>query len=199
MYSGLSIFEPKFIMMKLIRYASFALLAGVVFTACKYEEGPGISLRSKRDRIANEWRVEKFVYDGQDVTSTINDTFFTTVINLYRTGYYGLVIMDKFGNTSHTGNWPEMNSAIYNRYQGARPRPISDMNNNGKWSFDYRHDKIQIYPEMSNGADSFNVRGAMNWGIIQLKEKQLKVIGKDRGSVDWSMDLKPVNGEPYWF
>jgi hypothetical protein len=199
MYSGLSIFEPKFIMMKLIRYASFALLAGVVFTACKYEEGPGISLRSKRDRIANEWRVEKFVYDGQDVTSTINDTFFTTIINLYRTGYYGLVIMDKFGNTSHTGNWRELHSGIYNRYQGARPRPLNDMNNNGKWSFDYRHDKIQIYPELSTGADTFNVRGAMNWGIIQLKEKQLKVIGKDRGSVDWSMDLKPVNGEPYWF
>jgi hypothetical protein len=185
--------------MKSFKLAAYALLAGVAISSCKYEEGPGISLRSKRDRVANEWKVNQFIYDGNDVTASLNDTFFSTIIKLYRTGFYGVTIIDKDGNTSHTGNWPSKANAIYNHYQGARPRPITDMGNNGKWTFDYRHDKIQIYPELSTGSDSFNVRGAMNWGIIMLKEKQLKVIGKDRGSVDWSMDLLPLNSEPYWF
>jgi len=186
-------------MMKLIRYASFALMAGMVFTACKYEEGPGISFRSKRDRIANEWKVEKFIYGGQDVTNTVNDTFFSTVISMYRTGFYGVNVIDKNGNTTHAKKWTGAYSGPYNKYQISRPAPIRIMNTGGKWSFDYRHDKIQIFPELSTGADSFNVRGAMNWGVIMMKEKQLKVIGKDLGSIDWSMDLKPINNEPYWF
>jgi hypothetical protein len=38
----------------------------IVFTGCKYEEGPGISLRTKRDRIANEWKITGYQIDGTE-------------------------------------------------------------------------------------------------------------------------------------
>jgi len=69
--------------MKKIVYSIIAMT--VLLSACKYEEGPGISLRSKRDRASNEWTVEGYTYtpDGgtaEDRKSWYNvtgDTFYT--------------------------------------------------------------------------------------------------------------------------
>ena len=38
----------------------------VVFTGCKYDEGPAISLRNKRDRVANEWKISGYQIDGNE-------------------------------------------------------------------------------------------------------------------------------------
>lgn len=81
--------------MKKIVYSIVAL--SVLLTACKYEEGPGISLRSKRDRASNEWVVDNYTYtpDGgssEDRTAwynVVSDTFytyFTTTIPDQQTG-----------------------------------------------------------------------------------------------------------------
>lgn len=193
------IFVPNNPKMNMLRFLSIALLGSVSLYSCKYDEGPGISLRAKRDRVANEWKVVKMTYGGVDVTNKINDTIFSSIINLSRTGKYNIVHIDKFGKTSHTGKWGEKWVKQYNGYCDHLPYPIKDLAMNGEWTFDYRHDKIQLFPELSTGADSFNVRGSFDWGIIMLKEKQMKVIGKDRASVDWNMELAPVNGEPYWY
>ncbi len=58
--------------MRLILKANILLMAGVIFFASckKYEEGPTISLRSKKERIANTWKVNKATLDdGADSTS----------------------------------------------------------------------------------------------------------------------------------
>ncbi len=75
--------------MKKIVYSIVAL--SVLLTACKYEEGPGISLRSKRDRAANEWVVDAYTYtpdggsseDRKSWYNVTNDTFYryTTIVN----------------------------------------------------------------------------------------------------------------------
>lgn len=45
-------------------------LITVLAVSCKkYEEGPSLSLRSKKARVANKWKIEKVVIDGDDVTS----------------------------------------------------------------------------------------------------------------------------------
>lgn len=54
--------------MKNLIYSAFAV--AILFTACKYEEGPGISLRSKRDRVANEWKVDKYTYTAKGGSAT---------------------------------------------------------------------------------------------------------------------------------
>ena len=44
-------------------------LLGVVTSCQKYEDGPMISLRTRTERIANNWRVETYNTDGTDLTS----------------------------------------------------------------------------------------------------------------------------------
>lgn len=56
-------------------FGAIALIAAGTFTGCKkYEEGPSLSLRSKKARVANEWRVE-YAYDLED--GEINTSDFT--------------------------------------------------------------------------------------------------------------------------
>lgn len=47
------------------------LFSILVLTAssCKYEDGPFISLRSKAERVANVWVIDKAYKDGNDETS----------------------------------------------------------------------------------------------------------------------------------
>lgn len=43
------------------------------FTACqKYEDGPAFSLRSREERVANDWRVERAMDGSDDVTSAFD-------------------------------------------------------------------------------------------------------------------------------
>ncbi|MCS7029663.1 MAG: hypothetical protein NZ519_12955 [Bacteroidia bacterium] len=62
--------------MKAIKVLTLLLLvavSAVTFTSCKkYEEGPAISLRSKKARVVGKWKVEKAMENGNDVTSIVN-------------------------------------------------------------------------------------------------------------------------------
>lgn len=71
---------------------SVLLLASVCLLGCKkYEEGPGLSFRSKEARLANTWKVVSCNVDGTDYTS------FYTNINYTET-------YDESGNYSYSSN-----------------------------------------------------------------------------------------------
>ena len=56
--------------MKTIKVLSLAMLAlvFVMGSACKYEEGPALSLRTKKARISGEWKIDKaFDENGEEV------------------------------------------------------------------------------------------------------------------------------------
>lgn len=58
--------------MKKINILLFAVLSVALFSAssCKrYEEGPGFSLRTPKARLVNTWEIEKYLVNGQDVSS----------------------------------------------------------------------------------------------------------------------------------
>jgi hypothetical protein len=56
-----------------------AALSMLVFSACnKYDDGPGVSLRSRKERISNEWRVDK-AYNGSDDVSSDFDQYNITL------------------------------------------------------------------------------------------------------------------------
>lgn len=43
----------------------------LIFSSCKkYEEGPGISLRTKKARVVGEWKMEKLFIDDEDTPLT---------------------------------------------------------------------------------------------------------------------------------
>ncbi|MEO8151064.1 MAG: hypothetical protein ABI723_25750 [Bacteroidia bacterium] len=46
----------------------------ITLSSCKkYEDGPLISLRSREERVANNWRIEKAMDNGNDITSDIDN------------------------------------------------------------------------------------------------------------------------------
>lgn len=57
-------------MKNLIKKAALVLGVGVVVVSCgKYEDGPGLSLRSKKARLAGDWKINKYTVSGTDLTS----------------------------------------------------------------------------------------------------------------------------------
>jgi hypothetical protein len=43
----------------------------VVLSGCKYEDGPFLSLRSKQERVVNEWKLETYLRNGQEATDAL--------------------------------------------------------------------------------------------------------------------------------
>ncbi len=51
----------------ILRLSVVLLVSIMTFSGCsKYEEGPSISLRTKKARMANEWVYEKYIVNGVD-------------------------------------------------------------------------------------------------------------------------------------
>ena len=55
----------------------FIVFGLITFSSCsKYEEGPGISLRTKKSRVVGEWQVTTFKINGADyLNQTYSDVF----------------------------------------------------------------------------------------------------------------------------
>ena len=65
-------------MKKLLAFLLLATIVMVGFNACKkYEDGPYLSLRSKHNRVVNEWKLNKATNEGIDVTSQFQEYYFT--------------------------------------------------------------------------------------------------------------------------
>jgi len=52
----------------------FALAILLFLAACKYEDGPLISLRSKEKRLTGTWKIENLTIDGIDSTALYKDS-----------------------------------------------------------------------------------------------------------------------------
>lgn len=74
-------------------------VAGTSLTSCnKYEEGPGLSIRTAKQRITNTWEVEKYVdADGTETAGTADDATMT----ITKDGEF--TVTD--GSFSITGTW----------------------------------------------------------------------------------------------
>jgi hypothetical protein len=61
-------------MKKLINFTlMFAVCTIIALSGCKYEDGPGLSLRSKKSRVAANWEFKKVLYNSFDETSDYLD------------------------------------------------------------------------------------------------------------------------------
>ena len=79
---------------------AIAVIASFTFASCgKYEEGPKISLRSKKARLCGDWTLEKYTYDGVDMTSSIGGT---VMVDIEKDGGYKSTFN---GNVTEEGKW----------------------------------------------------------------------------------------------
>lgn len=64
-----------------------ALMVAMVLPSCKkYEEGPTLSFRSKTSRLVNEWKIEKYSVAAIDVTSQFQRENTDYVMNIKEDG-----------------------------------------------------------------------------------------------------------------
>jgi len=78
----------------------YILMLILLFAACKYEDGPIISLRSKGNRLLQEWEIENVKVDGIDSTQRYNDSCGCTLGFVSDDNYKGIdvVILDNCKN-----------------------------------------------------------------------------------------------------
>jgi hypothetical protein len=97
--------------MKQLALLILVLCACILFTECKkYPEGPAISLRSKKERLANTWKLDAIISDGVDSTSYFTQYYKDYTLALTKNGSYTIsyyVAVPNFGNISNTesGKW----------------------------------------------------------------------------------------------
>ena len=52
-----------------IRFVSIIAASAIIYSCGKYDDGPKLSLASKKGRFAGTWKVDKYLRDGVDKTS----------------------------------------------------------------------------------------------------------------------------------
>jgi hypothetical protein len=86
----------------IIAFCTITLISTVVFTSCsKYPDGPKISLRSKKARLAGDWKIDKATYNDEDITEDLKDGWGANfVLHIDKGGKYTAT-----GNDPDTGKW----------------------------------------------------------------------------------------------
>jgi hypothetical protein len=98
--------------MKTAIKASMALLlvAAVVTSCKKYDEGPSLSLRGKKGRLAGEWEVEKYMEDGTDKTTDYRQGVTSETLEYEKDGTYkATIVTTAFGTITSEGTWKFIN------------------------------------------------------------------------------------------
>lgn len=89
----------------IFKFGIFLFAVAFTLSSCKYEDGPAISLRSKKERVANVWVIEKAYEDGNDVTSDYDQY----ELNLDKDGNASLTADYEIGGSTFSfttkGNW----------------------------------------------------------------------------------------------
>lgn len=152
-------------------------LALVLFTlaSCsKYEDGPGISLRSKKSRLVGDWVATKFVdEDGQDLLEVSGtETFYCLTGESFPFNYSSSstfhLSFNKDGSASSQSEY-NYNSIDYSAsYDACQPIYLSGTDNDESdftWEFDNNKEEIKL--TYSDGSTE-------NWKILELRESQIK-------------------------
>lgn len=86
------------------------VMAAFLLNSCKYEDGPAISFRSRKERVSNTWKLDKYLVNGVD--STIGySTYYTAArwtFNKNGGFMYSYILPDTL--VSATGTWEFTNS-----------------------------------------------------------------------------------------
>lgn len=98
---------------KIKNYAYFFMLfmtMTTLVTSCKkYEDGPFISFRTRKERVVNSWKFSQALYNGLEVTNGTIDTsinYSKSSIGFDDAGRFSLYLVQKdSGSLQQNGNW----------------------------------------------------------------------------------------------
>ena len=98
--------------MKKIGILSIAalLMGGIALTSCKkYEEGPALSLLTKKARVAGTWEVESYWENGVDKTSDYRAGVSSETYTYDKDGSYTIALTTIIGQINDAGTWEFIN------------------------------------------------------------------------------------------
>lgn len=166
--------------------SAFALT--LVFTGCKYEDGPFVSLRHKADRFSGSWKFAKVTLDGAEITNQFNRANFNISFEVYRDGGFGFNFRDNDGKildrTGKNSKYEEAQKEIGAEkttfvYQGS-----------GHWTFINNFKSVQMKYELSYKDES----EVPVYDIKELRNKKMKLSGKDPDSgKDIEIEFESLN------
>jgi hypothetical protein len=85
-------------MKTIIKTLTILLIIGATFNACKkYEDGPMISLRTKKARISGDWKIQNATFNNVDITPLMPPNY---TFDIEKDGKYKLTT-----DTIETGTW----------------------------------------------------------------------------------------------
>jgi hypothetical protein len=61
-------------MLKLSNFIGVIIMIVTIYGCKKYEDGPGLSFHSKKARVANTWKIDKYYVNGVDQTASYYST-----------------------------------------------------------------------------------------------------------------------------
>ena len=139
--------------MKIIKVLSLAMLAlvFVMGSACKYEEGPALSLRTKTARLTGTWKVEKWISNnGTESKPDANDESTWT---LTKDNEVTLKV-NLFGQTGEAkGDWEWIDSKEgvritldYGSFKTSEDYTILRLKNDELWIKDEDGDQTHLIP-----------------------------------------------------
>ena len=153
----------------------FIVFGLITFTGCsKYEEGPGISLRTKKSRVVGEWQVTTFKINGADyLNQTYSDVFNCSSGSSFNYTNTGNIKIEwtfkKDGSSASVVNTAShvldyfssdaQCAAIYNDSNDSTSDTLT-------WEF--ASDKEDLKFTYSDGTSE-------TWNIIELRENEMKL------------------------
>ena len=160
--------------MKKLHYTFFAV---IFLLSCKYEEGPAVSFRSKRDRLCNTWHVTNYETNG-----TANDQ----ILKMFSVGdsiQMSFTIM-RGGryctDVQYTQDYKEkmkLESTKYigesNNFKWGNSEFMQKILFGGMWSFQDRHKNLELKPYDLSHFDE--VDAPLKADIVKLKQNELKL------------------------
>lgn len=176
----------------------------IALSSC-YKEGPAISLRAKRDRLANEWICTDYTVDGQ-ASDTLKKSFYvgdslTLVLNITRSNAYGM-------NMQYTKEYSEKNNnALLNlktNFTNAHYIDImghltednvlyQNIGNGGKWSFMDKFRQVQFSGPMGDLSKAEGQK-LLTADVLMLKNKSIK-LQYDLNGKSHAITFEPLNKE----
>ena len=93
------------------------------FVSCgKYEDGPAISLLSRKARLVNKWKIEKYYKDGQE--QSLSDDDKKGYVEIKKDNTFQEVVYYGAYSITFTGTWSEVDN--YSKIHIKITDPISE-------------------------------------------------------------------------
>jgi hypothetical protein len=163
-------------------FIAIIITSSILFTGCKYEDGPFMSLRHKKMRLTNEWKFSKVTLGDDDITDKYNKDDHYISLDIYKSGYFSSTLRDLDGN-------PITNFITEQNFDSNLPF-FNNAGRNGKWNFIEKRDKLEFGYDIVQPKDS--ITNAI-YEIKELRNKRLKFKGIDPSTdKDVILEFEPI-------